>query len=95
MWSPYRHIDIVKLEKVQKRATKMIPQLSKFSYEDRLRHLNLPTLEYRRFRGDMIQVFKIVCGFHDVDSVVKFNMHDNICNTRGNIYKMQQTILKT
>ena len=38
----------------------------------------------------MKQVFKFICGLHDVDSVVKFNMHDNFCNTRGNIYKMQQ-----
>jgi len=27
-------------------------------YKDRLMHLNLPTLKYRRLRGDMIEVFK-------------------------------------
>ena len=41
----------------------------------------------------MIQVFNIISGLHDDDSAVKFNMHANNCNTRGNIYKMQQSHL--
>ena len=32
------------------------------SYTDRLQRLNLPTLKYRRLRGDMIEVFKITLG---------------------------------
>jgi len=91
VWSPYRQLDIEKLEKVQKRATKMVSQLSNYSYEDRLRCLNLPTLKYRRIRRDMIQVFNIICGLHHDDSVVKFEMHVNICNTRRNMYKIQQS----
>ena len=37
----------------------MIPGLSNLSYPERLRKLKLPTLAYRRLRGDMIQVFKL------------------------------------
>ena len=58
--SPYRQMDIEKIEKVQMRATRMVQQLRIYSYEARLNHLNLPTLKYRRLREDMIQVYNIV-----------------------------------
>jgi len=47
-------------EKMQKRATKFIISLKKYSYKDHLIQLNLPTLKYRRLRWDMTEVFKIV-----------------------------------
>ena len=53
-------MDIEKIEKVQKRATKMINSIKNLSYENRLRMLNLPTLKFRRLRGDMIEVYKII-----------------------------------
>jgi ribonucleases P/MRP protein subunit RPP40 len=59
VWSPYLAGDIKLLEQVQHRATKMIPQLSHLSYEDRLKRLNLTTLEQRRERGDLIEMYKI------------------------------------
>ena len=56
------------LERVQHRATRIVPGLSKFSYEERLRILNLPTLEYRRNRGDAIEVYKYLHGKYTVDA---------------------------
>jgi len=50
------------LEKVQKRATKLVLTVKILCYEERLRKLKLPTLEYRRIRGDMIELYKIVAG---------------------------------
>jgi hypothetical protein len=47
---------IRKLEQVQKRATKLIATLKDLSHENRLKALNLPTLKYRRLRGDMIEL---------------------------------------
>ena len=44
------------IENIQRRATKLIPGLSDLSYEDRLHRLKLPSLSYRRSRGDMIEV---------------------------------------
>ncbi|MCP3680870.1 MAG: hypothetical protein GY782_11710, partial [Gammaproteobacteria bacterium] len=61
-WSPYYKKDIEKLERVQRRVTKMIPRLRNKSYEDRLKNLNLFNLSKRRMRGDLIQVFKILKG---------------------------------
>ena len=43
--------------KVQKRATELVISSKKLSYIDRLVHLGLPTLKYRRSHGDMIEGF--------------------------------------
>ena len=42
-----------------------IMKLKKIPYKDRLMHLKLPTLKYRRLRGDMIEVFKITHNIYD------------------------------
>ena len=59
-WRPYRKYDIDMLERVQRRATKIIPKLRNISYEMRLRECGLTTLETRRLRKDQIEVFKIL-----------------------------------
>ena len=46
---------IDKLERVQIRATKLIPGIRNLSYTERLKRLKLPTLKYRRLRGDLIE----------------------------------------
>ena len=65
IWSPHLEYLKERLENVQRRATKMVPGLSDLSYPERLRALKLPTLAYRRTRGDMIQVYKILNGKYD------------------------------
>jgi len=67
VWSPHKVKLIEALEKVQKRATKILPGLRHLSYSQRLQKLHLPTLVYRRARGDMIEVFKILHGYYDPD----------------------------
>ena len=62
VWSPHKKSDIEKLERVQKRATKMIPGMPKISYPDRLRKLKLPTLTYRRTRCDMIRDVQVIAA---------------------------------
>ena len=56
------------LERVQRRATRMVPELRDLDYEDRLRKLDLPSLMYRRQRGDLIEVFKYQKGLYRVES---------------------------
>ena len=55
------------LQRVQRRATKMIPKLRSISYEMRLKECGLTTLETRRLRGDQIEVFKILNGYENID----------------------------
>ena len=57
---PYLKKDIIKLERVQKKYTKMITGCKKLTYMQRLDKLNLTTLEERHHRADMIQVFKVL-----------------------------------
>ena len=63
-WSPYYAKDILLLEKVQRRATKLVWGLKELSYEKRLK---LFGLEERRLRGDLIQTFKLLTGKENVD----------------------------
>ena len=65
VWYPKRKTDVDKLERVQKRATKLIPELAKKPYDEQLRISNLPILKYRRYRGDMIELFKKIKGIYD------------------------------
>ena len=51
-WRSYRKKDIDTLERIQRRATKMIPELRDLSYEEHLKECGLTTLETRRLRGD-------------------------------------------
>jgi hypothetical protein len=55
------------VENTQRIATRIIPELRVLTYKQRLRALNLPTLDYRRQRGDMIQVFKLIHKIEDFD----------------------------
>ena len=58
-WSPYTKTDIKTLEKIQRRATRVVPCLKDLSYPERLHNLGLTTLERRHERDDLIEWFKI------------------------------------
>ena len=60
VWCPHLVKDIEAVKNVQRRATKLVPRLKDLSYEERLRTLNLPTLAYKRSRGDLIETYKIL-----------------------------------
>ena len=63
-WCPIYEKDSWLLERVQKRATKMVNGLSSLEYEERLKTLDIFSLKYRRLRGDLIEVFKFINGQH-------------------------------
>ena len=87
MWCPYLQKDIDLLEKVQRRATRLITKCRKWSYEDRLEYTDLMPLKTRRRRGDMIEVFKMVKGFNKVDTTKFFTFTKN-SRVRGHKYKL-------
>jgi hypothetical protein len=87
VWAPFKVCLITALEKVQKRATKMVKDCKKLSYPDRLKLLQLPTLKFRRVRGDMIETYKILNGIYD-SQVLPVLSRNNDCRTRGNSLKL-------
>ena len=68
VWSPHLCRDIDALEKVQRRATKIVPELRELPYETRLTTLKLYPLKERRARGDMITAYKLLHGLIDADT---------------------------
>ena len=74
------------IEKVQRRATKLIPSISQLPYQQRLRELKLPSLYHRRRRGDMIQVFKIMTAVERISADDFFQKSNT--NLRGHEHKL-------
>jgi len=62
-------------------------------YKERLKQLNLPTLNYRRVRGDMILVYKVLHGLIDGACACHLPL-SNLVHTRGNSYKLHQNLIK-
>ena len=64
---PHTVQDMKTLERVQRRATKLVKVIRNMSYEDRLHTLKLPSVEERRHRGDVIETHKLLTGKVDVN----------------------------
>jgi hypothetical protein len=87
VWSPRFIKDKNLIEAVQRRATKLIPGLKDLTYEERLRRMDLPSLDYRRRRGDMIEVYKYL---HDIYQIPEdlLPLERSGVNTRGHSLKL-------
>ena len=87
-WSPYFRKDIDELEKVQRRMTKLVPELKDLPYEERYRRFKVTSLEKRRIRGDLIETFKLIHGYENVNREIFFELADS--NTRSNTFKLKK-----
>ena len=68
-------------------ATKLVTSLKNYSYPERLKKLGLPTLEYRRERAHLIQVYKILNNIDLVDKEKLFTIAE-YRQTRGQPFKL-------
>jgi ribonucleases P/MRP protein subunit RPP40 len=88
VWSPWKQKDIVRIERVQRRFTKLVEGCKGLTYQERLKKLDLPSLYFRRRREKLIQVFKILHQLHDTESSNFFKLSNNM-TTRGHSWKLQ------
>ena len=86
-WAPHLKQDINTLERVQHRFTRLFPGIRHLPYEERLQKLNIPSLVFRRLRGDLIEVFKMVKGYSGLDFDKFFSFSRNH-HTRGHSLKL-------
>jgi len=68
IWNPYLKKDIECIDKIQRRATKLVHGFNKMPYEQRLKALGLYLLRRRRLRGDLIETYKILTGEEKIAS---------------------------
>ena len=95
VWNPRFRKDIEAIERAQKRATKLVHNVRNLSYTERLKILKIPTLSYRRFRGDMIEVYKLLYKLEDIDYTVFFQKCDHYeQNIRGHQFKLRKKSCK-
>ena len=77
-WNLHLHGDIDKIERVQRRVTRIPTGFEKLEYEDRLKRLSLTTLQDRRMRGDLIETYKVMSGKESIDWVKPINLRKNV-----------------
>jgi len=92
VWVPYKKGDIELIEKVQKRATKLIPTIRSMAYTERLKVCNLPTLHFRHIRRDMVQMYKLLYGKYDPVLTPQVTC-DYSTITRGNDLRLKKVEL--
>ena len=74
VWSLMFKKNSIVLENIQRRATRLVNSLSGLTNENRLRALGIPTLEYRRLREDVVEVYKILNQIDRIDPNKLFTM---------------------
>ena len=72
IWNPSTRMLANSIEKIQKRATKLVYRFDEIPYEGRLRALGLPSLEFRRYREDVITAFKVCKFYPDLKYIFSF-----------------------
>ena len=90
IWCPYLKRQSILIEKVQRRATKLLKECQNLTYTERLKYLNLHSLKGRRVRGDLIQTFKIINRLEDINPNTFFTfVQSNTRNQEAKIYVKQ------
>ena len=95
VWCPYLKKDKERIEMVQRHFTKNVEGLNTLSYTKRLKKLNLPTLEFRRLRGDLIETYKITHNIYDPLTTNSLFNYEFDKRTRSHPFKLHKTRFNT
>ena len=87
VWFPLSLTDELRIGKVQRRATRLVPYLQHLSYPQRLSRLQLLLLKFCRHCNDLVNVFCIIKGVDDVDPNLFFKF-SHYQSTRQHDYKL-------
>ena len=88
-WRPFNRADQKRVERVQRRATRLVSEIRHKPYPERLRLLDLPSMYYRRRRGDMIKTYQIFHSDLDLQPEAFFNPARD-ARTRGHQWKLSK-----
>jgi len=88
IWHPHLKRQSVAIERVQRRATKLLKECKNMNYSERLDYLKLHSLKGRRIRGDLIETYKLYNGFVDIqwDHFFSDTPYCNTRNAEGKIF---------
>ena len=77
VWPPHREKHVLKLERIQRIATKMVPELKDLTYEENLKEMLVNILKERRERRDLITIYELMNNLEEAD------IRDLILRSRG------------
>ena len=94
VWCPKkkRHIELI--ESIQRNFSKCIIGMRELNYEERLKALKLPSLEFRRLMGDLIETYKILNNHYD-PLTTKSLLTLSKANTRSHNFKLLKPRVNT
>ena len=88
-WAPYLKKDVVLLEKVQRLATRMVKGTMGMTYDQRLSFCGLFSLERRRLRGDLLEVYRLVRSDSSIPNRDLVRPLPESC-TRGHEFRLEK-----
>ena len=95
VWNPHLKQDVLTVEAVQRRFSRRVFRkcgLSMRNYSDRLKVLNIETLEYRRLEMDLIMVFRLLHRLVDIKFAKFLKLRRLTYHLRGHRYNLRSDI---
>ena len=67
IWCPHKKYHVLKLKRIQRIVTKIVPEFEVLTYEERLKKMHLTILKERRERRELITIYKLMNNLEETD----------------------------